>query len=286
LQKIRSKGGPLSDYVSDKIYRGILTGLNEAFVIDAKTKEQLISEDPKSADLIKPFLLGRDIKRYRTPQSNHYLIFTRRGVDISRYPAIKKHLAQFKEKLMPKPKNWKGNHLEGRKPGSYQWYEIQDSIDYYAEFDKPKIIIPSIINRASYTFDDNAFYSNDKTSIIPTEDLYLLVLLNSKTLDFVMHSIASTKQGGYFEYKPMYVARLPIRPIDFSNPSDRKRHDRMVDLVDHMLDLHKKLQTIKTPHEKDTIQRQIDATDRQIDLLVYELYELTEEEIGIVEGEK
>jgi hypothetical protein len=71
----------------------------------------------------------------------------------------------------------------------------------------------------------------------------------------------------------------PIRP------TDRARHDRMVDLVDHMLDLHKKLPTIQTPHEKETIQRQIDATDSQIDRLIYELYDLTEEKIRIVEGE-
>jgi hypothetical protein len=76
---------------------------------------------------------------------------------------------------------------------------------------------------------------------------------------------------------------IPIRPIDFSDPADKARHDRMVKLVESMLELHKKLQAARTPDEKTMLQRQIDATDQQIDTLVYELYALTKEEIGIVE---
>ena len=111
---------------------GFKTGLNEAFVIDAATRDRLISEDARSAELIKPFLAGRDIKRYEPPASDKFLIFTRHGVDIDEYPAIKKHLSQFKEQLMPKPRNWKGDEWRGRKPGAYEWYEIQDTVDYHA----------------------------------------------------------------------------------------------------------------------------------------------------------
>ena len=184
---------------------------------------------------------------------------------------------------MPKPKDWKGENWKGRKPGNYKWYEIQDAVDYYAEFEKPKIIIPAIVQRASYMLDNSGFYSNDKTSIIATDDLYLLGILNSRVSDFVVHSISSTKQGGYFEYKPMYVSQIPIRTINFSDPDDKARHDRMVALVDQMLELHKQLASARTDHEKTAIQRQIDATDRQVDQLVYELYGLTKEEIKIVE---
>jgi predicted nucleic acid-binding Zn-ribbon protein len=80
------------------------------------------------------------------------------------------------------------------------------------------------------------------------------------------------------------LKKLPVRTINFSDPADKARHDRMVALVEQMLSLHKKLAEAKTDHEKTNLQRQIDATDRQIDRLVYELYELTEEEIKIVEG--
>jgi type I restriction-modification system DNA methylase subunit len=223
LEKLRRAGTPLGEYVNGKIYYGIKTGLNEAFVIDEETRARLIREDPKSAELIKPFLAGRDIKRYEPPETDDYLIFTRRGVKIEDYPAIERHLEQFKDRLMPKPKDWTVGEWKGRKPGSYQWYEVQDSIDYYLEFKKPKIIVPAIVQSASYGYDIRGLYSNDKTSIIPTDDLYLLSILNSNVADYVIFFISSTKRGGYFEYKPMYVQQIPIRRISFSTPEDERR---------------------------------------------------------------
>jgi type I restriction-modification system DNA methylase subunit len=284
LDKLRQVGKPLGDYVEGKIFRGILTGLNEAFVIDKETRGRLINEDPKSAELIKPFLLGRDVKRYEPPvNSNRFLIFTRRGVDIKKYPAIHTYLSSFKKRLMPKPDNWKGDKWEGRKPGSYKWYEIQDTINYYEEFEKPTIIVPAIVNRASYAFDTDSAYSNDKTTIVVTDDLYLLALLNSKVVDFVMHSISSTKQGGYFEYKPMYLMHLPIRTIDFAKPDEEALHDKVVSLVKRMLDLHKKRAALPPCAERNKIEREIAVTDENIDDIVYELYGMTVEERQIIE---
>jgi type I restriction-modification system DNA methylase subunit len=283
LNKLRAVGIPLGEYVKGKIFRGVLTGLNEAFVIDEKTKDKLIAEEPKSVELVKPFLIGKDIKRYQPPSSNRYLIFTRRGVDIKQYPAIHKYLSSFKEKLMPKPKDWKGATWKGRKPGSYKWYEIQDAVDYYKEFEKAKIIVPSIVRSASYSFDTNGFYSNDKTTIIVTDDLYLLGILNSKVSDYLMHSIASTKQGGYFEYKPMYLSQLPIRIIDFNNPSEKVIHDKLISLVDRMLELNKKKNSLPPSAEREKIEREIAVTDEKIDEIVYGLYRIKEEEIRIVE---
>jgi hypothetical protein len=285
LEKIKGAGVPLGTYVDGKIYYGIKTGLNEAFVIDEATRERLIAEDPRSAEVIKPFLAGRDVKRYQPLELSKYLIFTRRGINIDSYPAIGRYLKQYKEKLIPRPRDWPSDKpWLGRKAGSYQWYEVQDSIDYYLEFEKPKIIVPAIVQRGSYTYDERAFYSNDKTSIIPCTDIYLLGILNSKVADFIVHLISSTKQGGYYEYKPMYVSQIPIRTIDPSDPSDVARHDRMVALVEKMLDLNKRLAAAKAPHEKEALAGMIDATDRQIDRLVYELYGLTEDEVAVVEG--
>ena len=167
--------------------------------------------------------------------------------------------------------------------GDY-WWELR-ACEYYAEFEKPKIFIPTIVQNASFTLDTSGLYSNDKTSIIATDDLYLLGILNSRVADFFMHSISSTKQGGYFEYKPMYFSQIPIRTIDSSNPSDKSYLSSMVALVRQMLELHKQSALARTDHEKTAIQRQIDATDRQIDQLVYELYGLTEDEVKIVEKE-
>ncbi len=284
LDKLRQVGVPLGEYAKDNILYGVKTGFNEAFVIDAEMRKRLIKEDKKSEELIKPFLLGRDVKRYQSSNINQYLIFTRRGVDIKKYPAIDKHLSSFKKQLTPKPADWKGSNWPGRKPGSYKWYEIQDTVDYYAAFEKPKIIVPTIVKSASYAYDNDGFYSNDKTSIIAIDDLYLLGILNSKVSDFVMHSISSTKQGGYFEYKPMYLEQLPIRTIDFNKPEEKAAHDKLVSLVDRMLDLHKKKATLSPSAEREKIEREIAVTDEKIEEIVYGLYGITDEERSIIEN--
>jgi adenine-specific DNA-methyltransferase len=125
LQKLKAmvesrRAVTLGEYVNGKIFYGIKTGLNEAFVIDEATKKRLIKEDPKSKEIIKPFLAGRDIKRYQQPVSDKCLIFTRHGIDIKKYPAIENYLLPFKDRLMPKPNNYKGKEWHGRKPGAYQ----------------------------------------------------------------------------------------------------------------------------------------------------------------------
>jgi len=287
LEKIRAAGVPLGTYVDGKIYRGILTGLNEAFVIDEETKERLIAEDPRSAEVIKPFLAGREIKRYLTPDPTKYLILFEKGWTnrnsgsipdkwnwLKRiYPAIASHLEPFAEKG------------ERRCDKGDYWWELR-ACDYYLEFEKPKIIVPAIVQRGSYTYDERAIYSNDKTSIIPCTDIYLLGILNSKVADFVVHLISSTKQGGYYEYKPMYISQIPIHPIDPSDPADVARRDRIVALVEQILDLNRRLAAAKTAHEKEVLGGMIDATDREIDRLVYELYGLSEDELAIVEGVK
>jgi hypothetical protein len=95
--------------------------------------------------------------------------------------------------------------------------------------------------------------------------------------------VGTTLRGGYVRFWTQFIQQLPIRTIDFDNPSDKAMHDKMVNLVERMLDLHKKLAAAKVPDEKTKIQRQITATDSAIDKLVYELYDLTKEEITIVE---
>jgi len=284
VSKIFACSISLKKYTNGRIYYGIKTGFNYAFIIDEDTKNELISRDTQSVKIIKLLFMGRDVKRYYSVESGRYLIFTRRGINIDDFPAVKDYLSQFKTRLTPKPKNWKGSRWEGRKAGSYKWYEIQDTVDYYKVFEGPKITVPTITKNAAYSFDINGIYSNDKTSVIASEDFYLLGLLNSKVCDFIMHMIASTKQDGYYEYKPMYLSQLPIRIIDFSNPTDAARHDKMVGLVETMLELHRSLAAARTPAEKQMLQRQIETTDGQIDALVYELYGLTEEEVRIVEG--
>jgi type I restriction-modification system DNA methylase subunit len=285
IKQLFNIGLPLHKYVNNKIYYGIKTGFNEAFVIDASTRQRLIDEDARSAEIIKPFLVGRDIKRYQQPQSEKFVIFTRRGVNIDDYPAIRSYLQTFKRKLTPKPINWKGEKWDGRKPGAYQWYEIQDTVDYYMEFEKPKILWAGISAEvAAFALDKLNYYGNDNNQLIVVDDNYLLGILNSSVTRFLLTNICDKVQGGFYRLKIIYIEQLPIRTINFSDKADRTRYDRMVQLVDQMLEAKKQLAAARSEGDKNFYESKCATLDRQIDTLVYELYDLTPEEIAIVEG--
>ena len=151
----------------------------------------------------------------------------------------------------------------------------------------PKILMRQTSDILRCCYDKSSFYCQNSVFIIHSLNInlkYLLGLLNSKLLRFV-YKYGNPQTGKVFaEIKPSVIKELPIHSVDNSNHIDKSRHDRMVTLVDSMLDLHKKVQAAKTPNEKTRLERQISATDKQIDELVYNLYDLTEEEIKIVEG--
>lgn len=266
LDKLRAAGTPLGEYVHGKIYRGVLTGLNDAFVIDAITRDRLIAEDARSAEVIKPFLAGRDIKRYQTPVSDKYLIFTRRGIKMEEYPAVLKYLEQFKERLMPKPKGYSGEWM-GRKEGTYLWYEIQDAVDYYSEFEKPKILYQEIMTFQSFTFEETGLYTNNKIFFIPNPDRHLLAIVNSKLIWLYLNQVASKLQGGALAMQSPYVLSIPVPKIE------KKDSQALATLVDSILAAK------QTSPSADT-----SALEAEVDGLVYGLYGLTDEEIGIVEG--
>ncbi|MBC8042085.1 MAG: restriction endonuclease subunit R, partial [Rhizobacter sp.] len=277
LEKLKKSGTQLGEYVKGEIYYGIKTGLNEAFVIDAETKARLTGEDAKSADLIKPFLAGRDIKRYAPPESDKFLIFTRRGTDIKKYPAIEKHLLQFKAQLTPKPDTYKGSEWEGRKAGNYKWFEIQDAVDYYAEFEKKKIIYPNICKQPEFAFDVEGLYTNQKCFIISLEDKYLLGVLNSRVSFFLFQQILPKLRGDFYEPSYVYFKDFPI-----ANATQAQRGE-IEKLVERMLELKRKA-AVSGGMEREQVEAFIKRTDKEIDAAVYGLYELTAEEIKVVEG--
>jgi len=282
LNKIKSKGVDLEKYIGGKIYYGIKTGLNKAFVINEDIKDKLLSDDPKSANLIKPYLIGKDIKRYQPPESNRFLILIPKGWTREHsknshdawnwfqleYHAIANYLSQF------------AKDAEKRYDKGDYWWELR-ACRYYADFMKPKITWGNLAITPKFYLDLEGYYINAPSVIIISDSLYLLGILNSNICYYFISQIAAGRQGGFFEYKPVYVSQLPIPQINFSYPKDKANHDRIVALVDRMLALHKK--TPRTPQEKEVLQREIEATDKQIDQLVYKLYGLTEEEIKIVE---
>jgi type I restriction-modification system DNA methylase subunit len=296
LDKLRKVGQPLDEYVNGAIFYGIKTGLNEAFVIDEKTKECLIAEDPKSTDLIKPFVNGKEVKRYDTLKTNKFLIYIPWHFPLHtdpsiigaskkaetefklQYPAIYNHISKFKDKLIVRNAAETGIR--------YEWYALQRfGSQYCTEFEKPKIMYPDIAPRGYFTLDENGtYYCTNTVYMIINNQKYLLGLLNSKLITYYFSKFAALVRGGYLRFFNQTMEQLPIRTINFSDPVDKVRHDRMVALVTQMLDLNKKLPDVRLDHEKKMIQGQIDATDRQIDTLVYELYGLTEEEIKVIEN--
>jgi len=274
LEKIKSRGVPLGDYVEGKIYRGILTGFNKAFIIDRAKCDELIAEDPKSVEIIKPFVVGDDVRKYRINFRERYLILTKIDVDIKRYPAIFKHLSQYQNRL---EKRWdKGKH----------WWELR-ACSYYDEFEKPKIHIPAFALESRFAYEEDKYVSLAPAYFIPSVDKYLLAIMNSKITWFWLRRITPVlgdeEKRGRLIIRMVYFKNIPIRTIDFDNPEDVALHDRMVSLVEDMLALNKRLHETESPSTRKSIEAQIAHADRKIDELVYDLYGLTDEEIAIVE---
>jgi len=209
IEKMKALSIPLGEFVGDKILYGIKTGFNEAFVIDRRTRDKLIAADPRSAEIIKPFVVGEDVRRYMVDYAERYVILSKIGTPIERYPAVFAHLQQYQPQLEAR---WdKGNH----------WWELR-ACDYYEEFEKPKIMWPVIAISNRFAPVEAGFYSNDKTFFIPTHDLYLLAMLNSSTTFLFLRSSLSLLRGGFFEYRAQTLIHTPIRHITSTTPEEER----------------------------------------------------------------
>ena len=273
LEKLKNAGIPLSQKVGGKIYRGLLTGLNEAFVIEEIIKERLIAEDPNSQEIIKPFLIGRDVKRYSQPISGKHIILFRSGFTAEKfgkipeqeawtkisneYPAITAFLSPYKEKA------------KARLDQGQYWWELR-ACAYYDEFEEPKIIWPGIsLEITPFGKDQTGFYGNDNTHLIINDDNYLLGLLNSSVSKYYLSKVCDFVRGGYARLKVSYVSTIPIAN---ATENDQKTITALVNQI---------LSTKQADPQADT-----SVMEHQIDQLVYELYQLNSEEIAIIEGAK
>ncbi|CCF84425.1 Eco57I restriction-modification methylase domain-containing protein [Nitrolancea hollandica] len=285
--------------VTDRIAQGIRTSANEVYVVDLVSQDgdlisahstQLDRHVDLERDALSLFLQGREIKPYQIQPSGKAVIipYAIRG---SRARLISERDYKETYPLTFAYLNENKARLEGRERGrmcgtDWYGYVYPKNIEVMTN---PKILVPDIADRASFALDENGDYAFTSgygitiTSHTHESIKYILGLLNSSVLDFYLKRVSTPLRGGFFRYFTQFVEQLPIRTIDFDDPTDKARHDQMVALVERMLELHKRLSTAKIAHEKTMIQRQIEATDRQIDRLVYELYGLTEEEIVIVE---
>jgi hypothetical protein len=258
--KIERIGRPLKDW-DVNIYYGIKTGLNEAFVIDTETKEEICSKDPKSIEIIKPILRGRDIKRYSYKWAGLWLIASGFDIDVPRlYPAVYQHLKQFEDRA-------KKRYDQGK-----NWWNLR-ACDYYSEFEKEKLVWTDISTEPAFVLLPEGFYFNNTVYMIACDEKkYFLGVLNSKIIKWYFPKIASDlgKKGN--RYFKIFVELLPIPPITSQNRSIVNKVEQLVDKI---------LITKNKNSNADTIDM-----ERQIDHLVYQLYDLTAEEIKLIEEEK
>ena len=208
-RKMETVGTPLKDW-NINIYRGVLTGYNEAFIITTEKRDEILancqSEDERTrtAELIRPILRGRDIKRYGYDWADLWIINTHNGikgklprVDVNEYPAIKAHLDQYWDKISTRAD-------KGDTP-----YNLRNCA-YMEDFYKPKIVWGNLNLTASYAMiQDNSFINAPSPMIVPASK-FLLAVLNSKLADYYIRHLGVTRNGGYFEYKPMFVEKLPV----------------------------------------------------------------------------
>jgi len=289
--------------VAKKIFQGLITGADQVFILENAsngTYTSISTEEtlPIERALMHPLCKGSvDLKRYRVSELSKTILFPYKLVNekaqLLTPQELKNHFPNAWEYLSKNRRI-----LEAREHGKWKhdkWYAFSRSQNL-SEMEQTKILTPSISDRGSFTLDFAHHYYfvgsgggggggygitlSDKFLCLTYP--YVLGLLNSK-LDWYLKHVSSPFRGGYYSYNRQYIEQLPIRTIDFSDPTDKVHHDRMVELVETMLDLHKQLAAAKTSHEETAIQRQINAIDKQIDQLVYELYGLTDKEIRIVE---
>ena len=261
-RKIEAVGTLLKDW-GVSIHRGILTGCDEAFIIKTGERNKILQnckdedERTRTEELIRPILRGRDIKRYGYNWSGLWLIstFPSRHYDIDDYPAVKSYLLAFgKQRLEQTGKLHMINNVgvKSRKKTNNKWFELQDSISYWEDFYKPKIVWGNLNLSASYALVLDTYFVNAPSPLIVPASKYLLAILNSKLIDYYVRLMGVSRNGGYFEYKPMYVEKIPIPAQD----QDTTSH------LEHLVDM---------------------GDEKGIDRLIYKIYDISEDEISYIE---
>ena len=199
-RKITESGVPLGEYHGGRICWGIKAGLNEAFVLDQRTRDLLVEQDPRSAEILKPLLEGKDLKPWRAEWRGTWLIYTYHGIDIASYPAVLGYLRTFKHRLEQRAT-----------AGRHAWHELQQPQQAYVPaFESPKIVWPNLQNSPRYSFDTRRYYINAPACCLPTDDWVILAVLNSTVGWYWMQSTAIMRQSRWLEAKPQYVANVPI----------------------------------------------------------------------------
>jgi len=262
--KIEQAGKSLEKY-GTKIKLGLATGDNEAFIIDKLTKNALVKKDPNNRDLIKPILRGKDIFRYMYCFNDNYILLTRDGINVKKdYPAIYQYLDSFGDSF--KNRGAQGNH----------WTNLRHC-SFYDDFKKEKIIWMELSDRGRFALCDSEIYLlNTAYFLIPPIQFlpkYLLGILNSQVIEFYLGMIAETSGMGVTRWINEHVKKFPVPEVE------KSKQITIAELVDRILIIVKDEDYLSNPHK----QARVKKLERQIDQMVYNLYGLTPEEIGVVE---
>ena len=240
-RKIEAVGTPLKDW-DINIYRGVLTGCNEAFIIDSQKRDEILAncqtedERKRTAELIRPILRGRDIKRYGYDWANLYLIatFPSRHYDIDNYPSIKQYLLSFGiERLEQTGKTHvvNGEKVKARKKTNNKWFETQDSISYWEDFSRPKIVYPETTQGAYFAYDNKGLYIDKTCFMLIADDAeYLQHTLSSRLFEFAYKRIfASVELGEHgYQYNKHALVKLPVIKLHKSFSLDAKNVDEQI----------------------------------------------------------
>lgn len=300
LEKLTKQGVALENCTS-RIFQGLKTSADKIYVLDLikQTETSWIGYSPHldrevevESGLFHLLIKGTEMRPYTPLPAKRVVLFpyTNNGDSMSligedqlqaEYPKTYAYLKE-NEKYLRGRENGKMNHSR------WYGYVYPKALDVIS---LPKLITPDLAPRSSFLLDSKGEYfllggAAGGYGIIPNHDIssyYLLGLLNSRLLNFFITSSGQQIESGYYSFEARFIRATPIRPINFDDPADKARHDKLVSLVERMLALHK--QSPRTPQEQEMVKREIESTDRGIDGLVYELYGLSEEEIRIVEGQ-
>jgi type I restriction-modification system DNA methylase subunit len=273
VEKLRAKGKALVTYVNGRIYYGIKTGLNEAFVVDHDTRAQLVREDRKSAELIKPWIRGKDIKRWTHEFHDLYVIIVRFGfhTELKKYPAILRHLSRFQVKL--KARGQCKTSRAGANEGQHHWLELDNnpSKSYIEAFDEPKIVFNETSKRLHAYLDSEGNAVNKTGFIILTPDaLFVLAVLNSTPMDWLYRSTFPSWGDPWNRGRVQFRGNLMNQvPIPLASPADKSRLAKLTERAAKSAGAGDSATVAKVEHE--------------IDEIVYRLFDLTPEEIAQIE---
>ena len=245
-----------------EINYGIKTGLNEAFIIDETKKNELINKDSKSAEIIKPILRGRDLNKYYYRNENLWLIgtFPALKIDIKKYPAIENHLLSFGKEVLEQS----GTSISRKKTGN-KWFETQDQISYWRNFEQPKILYPNMVKDISFAFDDKGFYTNQKCFILTGEKLkYLLGLLNSKLFRYCFEEDFPELQGNSREINKVVFEEIPIK---YPKEKEESVVSSLVDYILFLNNVDNDALFSHTPNNRVSL-----VIEEVLNMVVYEIY--------------